>query len=249
MPSVLRLVLFSFVLVGPGCRSVQYADHINPTSRASHVLIIPGIEGPNANTFNNMKTLETSDRSAQVWNWTRHPELKTCSVTRYLEPAFIKPAAESFAQMVREWRREHPDTSLYVYAASGGALVVILAADELAGNQSGGEKKFFDRVMFASASFDRNRNVSSLDRVTESGLYNYYSKWDVILWLVGNAAGDSGIAERHDFVKQLEWRAKTWWRWLDNDGGHLKCNQPRFFATFMEPVLSPRTGDIPREWH
>ena len=248
MTRVLRLVLFSGVLSGSGCVSVQYTDHINQTGRASHVLVIPGIEGPNTNTINNVKTLESPNRSAQVWNWIRHPELKGGSIFRYLDPAFIKPAAESLAKMVREWRREHADTNLYVYAGSGGALVVILAAEELAKNQSGEREKFFDRVMFASASFDRNRDISILDQVTKSGLYNYHSKWDMILWLVGNAAGDSGLAGHDDFVKQLDWRAKTWWWWLDNDGGHLHCNRPRFFETFMEPVLSPRTADIPQEW-
>ena len=248
MASVLRLVSFFLVFVGPGCVSVPYGKQINPTGRASHVVIVPGIFGPNADTVNNIENLETPNRSAQIWNWIHHPELETLWVFDYLDPAFIKPAAESFAKMVSEWRREHPETNLYVSARSGGALVVILAADELARNRSGDQEKFFDRVMFASASFDRYRDVSSLLRVTESGLYNYHSKADVVLWLLGYAAGDSGLARRHESVKQLEWRAKTWWWWLDNDGGHLNCNKPRFFATFMEPVMSPRTGDIPPQW-
>lgn len=234
--------------VQTGCVTVPYVGTITPTDRATHVLIVPGVFGPNRNTVGNLERLRSSERSAQIWNWIDHPELDTFWAFNYLEPAFVQPAADSLAQMVRNWRRDHPATNLYVAAGSGGALVVILAADALVKDVRAHRQKFFDRVLFASASFDRERDISSVLRASASGLYNYYSSADVVLWWRSNAAGSFGLPRAHEAVKQLQWRAESWFHWLDNDGGHLNCNKPKFFERYIEPVLSPRTADIPPEW-
>lgn len=235
--------------VQTGCVTIPYVGTITPTDCATHVLIVPGVLGPNRDTVENLERLQSSERSAQIWNWIDHPELDTWWAFNYLNPAFVQPAADSLAEMVRKWRRDHGETNLYVSAGSGGALVVILAAEALVKDGRPGRQKFFDRVLFASASFDRKRDVSNVLRASESGLYNYYSARDTVLRLARtHAAGLSGLPGDDEGIRQLAWRAETWFHWLDNDGGHLSCNKPKFFETYIEPVLSPRTTDIPPEW-
>ncbi len=217
-------------------------------AKPSHVLILPGIAGPDRDTENLRHVAERAGYSAQIWDWTRlepqRSSLRNLCYDLNVERAGI------LVERLRRWQQEYAGRQLVLAAASGGSIIAHLAC---ADRRFPGQLRFA-KVVFLSGAVNAEWGPRTVTRRTRAGiLFNYASSNDEILgsWLgerlAPNAIGLQGYVrwnrEREPSVRDLHW---TYHMTHDgNDGTHLACLQEPFLSECVVPALNPMLSDWP----
>lgn len=257
------------VLIVPGiagaisCDNVAFGFDIDASLEADLVKRIDRPQGVDP------YARQALDTSVQIWDWTLELPGDFCELfdapdeneltSRLYERPAIQRVARSLADALYFFRSPggNDHRKITVMAGSGGALIVLLAAeDQRLRNLS---PKIFERVVFVSAALSNERSLKRLDELTEDGVYNYFSYNDATLqgylcdggqqlqyrWPAAGRFGYRNDTENGQIVRaQLPWNPD--FISLKNNGEHMHAYRKEFFMAHLRPLIL--AGDLTSAW-
>jgi hypothetical protein len=204
---------------------------------------------------------------AQIWDWTQSGRFLNLCGDALVEPFEIGDdlkrrlferndtieIARRLARRIREWQLSRGNQKLSLVCGSGGALIAQLASEarDLDGNYILREGTFH-RVVLVSGAMSTARSIERLSKITDEGIFNYYSPVDATLqgevcsprstfdygW---PAIGRFGYRPRDANFKhvaaQLGWKPEFASDEYKNDGRHMNAYRKEFFTELILPVL------------
>lgn len=228
---------------------------VQTTTKATHVLILPGVIGPERQTLRFRQMIEECGTiqggvSAQIWDWTQLGE-NTPAQDRLTDRRLHDRCAHELADRIREWRADHQNVILHLIGTSGGARVVILACLQLADRSGRSDEKFFGKIIFLSAAVPRKTDLSAALELASQRVYSFHSPKDRLLFFSSistatRLAGRKGFAGRGaSSVQQLQW--KPWMNegTRDAHGDHLGCMNLGFAREVILPLLTGERDSWP----
>lgn len=222
--------LFLGVALGVGCVGL---DLLNPYERGRldaqqrNVILLPGIMGPDGNTFAVEDALAQSGICTLLWNWPQHSSMRGRGLWDALDRHEIEPCAIDLRERISGLMESDNRPRLSLIAASGGCRVVLRACEQL-------PEKTLDSIILVSAWFHSREDLTPALRAARSGVYLYVSEEDPVLRPY--SAGRAGTTTRG--VEQLRWGSLDPADRLDNGGGHIMAFQSRFFRRYVLPILT-----------
>jgi pimeloyl-ACP methyl ester carboxylesterase len=219
--------------------------------RTGVVFVVGGISGIDPLQWYGPWTLPRAGvrHEVRVFEWTHgkgHP-LRDLQDTRHL-----LAQAERLASEVRALKAAGPARPVYLVGHSGGAAVVLAAAERL-------PPATLERVVLLSAAVSPTFDLRDALRATRGEIVSFHSKRDCIFlgWFTsqfgtadrvyGPAAGLDGFVLPPDLdeegrrlygrLVQVPWRLSSLLRF--QDGGHHGTTRPIFLATQVAPWLQP----------
>lgn len=169
----------------PGC---VLPDRMHTAARydAGLVLILPGIEGSSIWNLNLAAGLDEGavPHALEIFDWTR-PGL---SLVNLSDEALHRGQALRLAERITDYRRNHAAQPVILLAHSGGALVALLALEDLP------EKESVDSVILLAPAVSPSYDLTPALRRVRLAIYNFYSERD---WqMLGAGTSLFGTADR-----------------------------------------------------
>ncbi len=221
-------------------------SHLMTESRLEQglVIILPGIDGPGLNTAGVTDGLEKGGVEMGVmthaWGW---PIPGIGMMLNQTDTIGARAAGQRVAQMVADYKREHPGKPAYIIGHSGGGAVAVFAAESMPAGQT------VDGLVLLSASISAGYNLSRALGNCRSGILNYYSHNDGILpategisqtvdGVRGTSAGLSGFRRSSGRLYQMGWSGRM--TRYGNGGSHMASCSSAFIAQFIAPWIASR---------
>jgi pimeloyl-ACP methyl ester carboxylesterase len=160
--------------------------------------------------------------------------------------------AGELARLVREFKEAHPDRPVYLVGRSGGAGLVLAAAEQL-------PPATLERIILIAPAVSPNYDLRPALTATRQEIVSFYSPndWLILGWgtshfgtedrVYGPSAGLLGFrrpvdgpAEAralYERLVQIRWNARMLWE--GHSGGHFGTSSPAFLAKEIAPWLKP----------
>jgi len=209
------------------------------------VIILPGIDGPGLNSAGVTGGLRKGGAKMAImthaWGW---PVPGVGMVLNQIDSNGARAAGSRVAQMIVDYRREHPGKPVYVIGHSGGGAVAVFTAEAMPAGQK------IDGIILIAASISAGYNLSRASRGVSSGIMNYYSYQDGILpntatisvtvdGVKGDSAGLTGFRRPTGRVYQVAWTGSM--QRYGNYGGHMDGCNSSFVAQYIAPWVLTRS--------
>ncbi len=183
-PRLVRLLLLLPVLGAVGCAPLRSTSKLRSAERWSkgYVIILPGIEGRSYLNENIAFGLNDGGvpGSLEIYDWTVGGWLTWPLNLRWSE--HNKKEAAKLAEKIKNYQDRFPGRPVSLIGHSGGGGIVVLTLEHLPP-----ERKVDSAILLAPAlapDYDLRRALTR----TRSGIWNYYSKYDVGFLQVGTSA-------------------------------------------------------------
>ena len=167
---------------------------------------------------------------------------------------------KQLAQLILAYKKQHPETPIYLIAHSAGTSVVLSAAEMLPPDS-------IERMILLAPAVSSTRNLRGVLRATRLGVDVFYSNAD--WWYLGMAVTVIGTSDRHwitaaagrvgfepiigcpedgllyEKLRQYPWDNSL--SWTGHKGGHYGAYQPGFLKLCVLPLLG--VADEPPPGH
>lgn len=252
---MLRTLALFFTPFLFGCK---LPEHLQSRQRLEfgRVLVLPGIEGGNVLSRRIALGLaEGGVRSAiEIYDWTLGLPAFPVNLM-YLERN--QRVAQELAQILIDYRKEHPSAHIHLVGHSGGAGIIVFALEALP------EEFEIDSAILLAAALSPDYNLAPALRHVKNGLITFYSQRDVgflkagttILGSIDRSYGVSAGAvgfnapanlmpeERRLYAKRL--RQIAWNERISEygaSGGHLGWASRTFSRLYLAPIIRRNEG-------
>ncbi len=232
------LILALGVLSAVGCSPTNEEYITDVRLEEGLVIILPGIEGEGANSYNIRRGLLSAGvRSAlpiEQWGW---PVPLAGVLLNQTDFIGNRLAGGRIARFIENYQDSHPDRPVWLVGHSGGGGVAVFAAEELE------EGRQIDGLVLLSASISSNYDLTKALSRCRNGVVNFSSDRDEILGatiFVGNvdggrarSAGLGGFDKSPPGLREVPWNSGMLAG--GNHGGHMDSTSPRFVERYVAP--------------
>ena len=209
-----------------------------------YVVLLPGVEGGAWQLTDTIRGLRDGgvDLAVDPVDWGQRPFGSLANLT---DLAANRQWARKIAELILQYRTEHPRQPITLVGFSGGGGLAVLVAEALPENVT------LDRLILIGAALSPDYDLSKPLAHTRGKLINFYSELDWLPLGIGTAwfgtidrkytesAGRVGFRtiDKHlvssDRVEQIAWRPD--WIRLGHDGGHVGW----LWRAWAREVLAP----------
>ncbi len=237
---IVTLILVLGGLSAVGCSPTNEEYVTDARLAEGLVIILPGIEGEGANSYNIRRGLLSAGIGAAlpIYRWGRPIPLAGVLLNQ-TDIIGNRLAGGRIARFIENYQDSHPGRPVWLIGHSGGGGIAVFAAEELEKGRQ------IDGLVLLSASISGNYNLTKALGHCRSGIVNFYSGRDNILGatiFVGNvdggrarSAGLGGFDKHPPRLHEVPWHSGM--SASGNHGGHMDSTSPRFIAKYVAPRM------------
>lgn len=238
----LLLLMPLLVVASAGC-SATNKEFVTPERLdRGLVLILPGIEGEGALSYNIRTGLIKAGVSGAlpIYRWGR-PVPLAGPILNQMDVIGNRLIAKRIAQYIVDYQDSHPSAPVYIVGHSGGGGIAVFTAEDLPPG------RVIDGLVLLSASISKGYDLSKALQHCRKGIVNFYSDKDIGLLGVGTtvfgnvdgvrgpSAGLAGFDKSYSKLIQIPWSKEM--ESAGNYGGHVDSTNPEFVKEYVAPWI------------